>query len=112
MEIVDHDAIDRTEAVDGVHLSQGAAGDDTSVQEFFIEPGAEVPEHSHHHEQAGVVTQGTLTFVIDGVEHLVHAGDSYNIPSDEPHAAYNDGDVPVEGYDIFSPPRTNPDWQD
>ncbi|MFB6155797.1 MAG: cupin domain-containing protein [Haloferacaceae archaeon] len=105
--------VDPTEAVPGVHLSQLAAGDRTSVQHFFIEPGETVPEHQHEHEQAGYITKGALTFILEGGEELlVQEGDSYVIPGDEPHAAANRGDVPVEGVDIFSPPRVNPDWQE
>ena len=98
------------EAVDGVRLTQGAAGDETSIQRFVIDPGATVPEHDHPHEQVGVITEGALTFVVDGEDRVVEAGDTYVIPGDEPHAARNDGDEVVVGYDIFSPPRPNPDW--
>lgn len=113
MERVTRAEVEATEAVPGVHLSQLAAGDRMSVQHFFVEPGETVPEHEHEHEQAGYITQGALTFVLtDGEELLVQEGDSYVIPGDEPHAAENRGDVPVEGVDIFSPPRVNPDWEE
>ncbi|WP_135829383.1 cupin domain-containing protein [Halorussus halobius] len=112
MQVVPKDAEESTEAVEGVHLSMLAGAERMNVQHFDIEPGATVPEHSHDHEQTGYVTQGTLTFLVDGEEFAVSAGDSYAIPSDEPHAAENRGDVPVEGLDVFSPPRTDPDWQD
>jgi quercetin dioxygenase-like cupin family protein len=112
MQVVPKDAEESTEAVEGVQLSLLAGADEMNVQHFFIEPGAEVPEHSHDNEQTGYITQGTLTFFVDGEELDVSAGDSYAIPGDEPHAAENRGDVPVEGVDIFSPPRENPDWKD
>ena len=112
MDIVPKDAEESTEAVEGVHLSLLAGADEMNVQHFDIEPGAEVPEHSHANEQTGYITRGTLTFLVDGEERDVSAGDSYAIPGGEPHAAENRGDVPVEGVDIFSPPRENPDWKD
>jgi quercetin dioxygenase-like cupin family protein len=105
----DHES---TEVVDGVHLVQLAAGDRMSVQHFHIEPGATVPEHSHEHEQVGFVYDSALTFRIDGEEFVIEENDSYSIPGDEPHAAENRTDDPVRGIDVFSPPRTNPDWQD
>lgn len=98
-------------AVDGVTLAVGAAGEKTSVQYFTIQPGAEVPEHHHEHEQAGLITAGTLTFVLeDGEEVAVAAGESYVFAGDEVHAATNEGDEVVSGIDVFSPPRTDPDW--
>ncbi|MWV64864.1 cupin domain-containing protein [Halorubrum sp. JWXQ-INN 858] len=110
MDVVPDDEVEAVEAVDGVHLTQGAAGENASIQRFYIEPGAEVPVHDHPHEQVGTVTQGTLTFVVDDEDVPVHAGDTFAIPGDEPHGAVNRGDVPVEGFDVFSPARPNPDW--
>ncbi|MFB6102463.1 MAG: cupin domain-containing protein [Haloplanus sp.] len=112
MEIRSNDDAETVEAVSDVHLSQLAAGDRMSVQGYVIDAGASVPEHSHPHEQAGFATRGEAVFLIDGEEHVVSAGDSYVIPGDEPHRVENRGDEPFEGVDIFSPPRTDPDWKD
>lgn len=124
METVQHAARETVEAVEGVHLTQLAVGEEMSVQHFHFESGAAVPEHSHHHEQVGYVVRGSLAFVVDsggsgtadgndepgGEEHLVGPGDSYAVPGGEPHAAENRTEEPVEGIDIFAPPRANPDW--
>jgi quercetin dioxygenase-like cupin family protein len=100
-----------TEAVEKVHLAQLAAGDETSIQHFEIEPGAVVPMHDHHHEQTGFVYEGELTFRSeDGTETTVGVGDSFVLRGHEPHAAENRGEETVRGVDIFSPPRPNPDW--
>jgi len=98
------------EVVDGVYLTQLVAGERMSVQHFHIESGATVPEHSHEHEQAGYVVSGTFTFLVDGEEHVIHPGESYSIPGGVPHAAENRAEKPVDGIDIFSPPRANPPW--
>jgi quercetin dioxygenase-like cupin family protein len=123
MERIARDDAAPVEAVDRVHLSQLAAGDRMSVQGFEVEPGAVVPRHSHDHEQVGVVVEGVLVFVVDGtgedgegadgtgVEEIrCGPGDTYAIPGGEPHAAENRGDETVVGYDVFSPPRLDPDW--
>lgn len=110
MDSVSHADSDGVEAVEKVHLQQGAAGDETSVQRFRIEPGASVPEHSHHHEQAGYIAQGELTFLLADGECVVEAGDSFVLKGEEVHGAENRGDEPVVGVDVFSPPRTDPDW--
>lgn len=99
-----------TEAVDGVHLAQLAAGEATSVQHFCIEPGATVPAHDHPHEQAGFIYEGELTFLLEEGETTVAAGESYVLAGEEHHGAENRGDVAVVGVDIFSPPRIDPDW--
>lgn len=104
---------DSAEAVEKVHLTQLAAGEDMSIQHFRIEPGAVVPEHSHHQEQTGYIFSGELTFVLDdGDEVTVGPDESYALLSEEAHAAENRGDETVLGIDIFSPPRANPDWQE
>jgi quercetin dioxygenase-like cupin family protein len=105
--LADREAV---EAVESVHLTQLAGGDRTSIQGFEIEPGATVPEHSHHHEQTGFVYEGALTFVVDDERLRVEAGASFTIPGGEPHAAANAGDVAVRGVDVFAPPRPDPDW--
>jgi quercetin dioxygenase-like cupin family protein len=110
MEVAPDADAEAVEAVDGVFLTQGAVGEDTSIQRFEIDPGETVPEHDHPHEQIGVITAGTLTFVVDGEDRVLGPGDTYVIPGGEPHAAANRGNQPVVGYDIFSPPRANPDW--
>ena len=113
MDVVPSTGAESTEAVEGVHLSVLAGGDRMNVQRFEIEPGAEVPEHEHPHEQAGMVVEGKLTFVLeDGTEQTVGPGETYVLAGDERHAAENRGDETVVGYDVFSPPRENPDWRD
>jgi quercetin dioxygenase-like cupin family protein len=107
---------DTVEAIDAVHLSRMVAGDRTSIQGFEIEPGATVPRHSHPHEQAGFIHEGEFTFLVgdedDPEELVLGPGDAYVIPGEEPHAAANRGDERVTGIDVFSPPRTDPDWAD
>ncbi len=69
-----------------------------------LEPGAEVPAHSHPHEQCGVVLEGELALTVDGVEHRLKPGDVYVIPGGVVHSA-RAGDRPVRVVDVFSPVR-------
>ena len=112
MDRVSARTVESAEPVEGVHLTLLAAGEHANIQHFRIEPGAVVPEHSHPHEQLGYVVSGTLTFAVDGREVAVEAGGSYRFAGHEPHGAENRGTDAVEGIDIFSPPRTDPDWAD
>ena len=83
-----------------------------SVQHYHVEPGAFIAEHAHPNEQAGFVYAGALTFHVDDAPIVVHAGESYVIPGDEPHAVENEGSDPAQGFDVFSPPRAAPAWAD
>lgn len=112
MEHVSAAAEPTVEAVEGVHLTQLAVGERTSVQAVRMDPGSVVDRHHHPHEQAGYLFAGELTFILeDGSERVVSAGESFVFASDEPHAAENRGNEPVLGVDVFSPPRPDPDWR-
>lgn len=110
MERIPLEASEAVEAVEGVHLTQLAAGEGLSVQHFRIEAGATVPEHSHPHEQVGWVESGEAVFLVEGEELVVGSGDSYSIPGGEPHAVAVRGDEPLVGVDVFHPPREAPSW--
>lgn len=106
------DERETVEVIDGVYLTQLASGDRMSVQQFRYDPGAVVAEHSHHHEQVGYVTRGTVTFTVDGDTRDIGPGGSYVAPSESVHAAANETDGIVEGIEVFSPPRPEPPWQE
>lgn len=109
MHAVDRAVRETVEPVEGVHLTQLAAGERMSVQQFHIEPGARIPIHDHPHEQIGYVHDGALTLLdADETTLTITTGESYAIPGGERHAAENRGDVPVAGVDVFSPPREGP----
>lgn len=69
-----------------------------------MDDGAEIPLHSHPHEQGGVLLKGTLQLTIGDDTRTVHAGSLFLIPSGVPHRA-----VAVNGpatiLDVFSPVR-------
>ncbi|MDA1061835.1 MAG: cupin domain-containing protein [Chloroflexi bacterium] len=61
------------------------SGDNLTLVEIRIAPGAEVPEHVHPHEQAGHVASGRVHFQIGDLDRELGPGDSYLIPGDLPH---------------------------
>lgn len=69
-----------------------------------IAPRAVVEEHSHPHEQVGMVLEGQARFVVGGEERVLGKGDWYRIPGNVPHrvVALNE---PVVALDIFHPVR-------
>jgi quercetin dioxygenase-like cupin family protein len=51
-----------------------------------VEAGAELPEHSHFHEQVSNMLEGEFEFVLGGEKMLLRSGDSLVIPSNVPHS--------------------------
>ena len=75
------------DAFPGVVRRTLASGERLTIVEIRIAPGAEVPEHTHPHEQAGHVASGRVHFRIGDEEFDLKPGDSYLIPGDVPHYA-------------------------
>lgn len=69
-----------------------------------MEAGAEVPRHSHPHEQGGIVLEGEMEFTIGDERRRVGPGDAYLIPGGVEHQV-RVGDRPAVALDVFSPPR-------
>ncbi len=77
-----------------------------TIARLEIQAGAEVPEHSHVHEQIATVEKGSLRFFLEGREVDLRAGQSLAIPSEVPHRVVALEDTVV--VDVFSPARE--DW--
>ena len=69
-----------------------------------MQPGAVVEEHSHPHEQMGLMLEGEATFTIGGETQLVRAGEMWRIPGGVAHKVVN-GETPGRAIDIFHPIR-------
>ena len=63
-----------------------------------------VPEHSHPHEQFGVVLTGELTLAVGGETLLLRPGDMYLVPGGVPHSAQA-GPEGFTAAEVFSPVR-------
>jgi len=87
----------------GVH-ARPFWGDDLMLVVVDFDPHAEVPLHSHPHEQAGTVLEGEIKFVIAGERKTLHTGDLYFIPKDVEHNA-TAGNIGARIMDIFTPIR-------
>jgi quercetin dioxygenase-like cupin family protein len=69
-----------------------------------FEPHSVVEEHSHPHEQVGMVLEGRAVFHIGGEEKTLQAGDIFRIPGHVKHRVVA-LDQPVKALDIFYPIR-------
>jgi quercetin dioxygenase-like cupin family protein len=87
----------------GVHIRTCAA-DKMMMSLVDLEPGSVVEEHSHPHEQVGMVVRGRATFFIGGEEKTLGPGDMYRIPGGVRHRVVV-LDEPAQALDIFYPVR-------
>jgi quercetin dioxygenase-like cupin family protein len=79
-------------------------GEGAMLNLLEFDAGARVENHSHPHEQLGLMLEGELTLQIDGVEHRLRPGDAYHIPGGIEHGAWTD-DAPCRVLDVFHPVR-------
>jgi quercetin dioxygenase-like cupin family protein len=90
-------------ALAGIVRKTMGVGAHTLLAEFKLAKGAVIPAHSHSQEQTGYLVSGHLRFMIAGVEHVVHAGDSWMIPGGVEHGvSVLEDSVAIE---VFSPVR-------
>lgn len=92
---------------DGI-TARAVNGDRLTMAVIDLEPNAISPEHHHDNEQLGFVIKGTIEFRIGSEKRILHAGDTYLIPSHVPHEAIA-GPEGATVTDVFAPVRA--DWE-
>jgi len=68
------------------------------------EPGSVVPNHSHPHEQMGMMISGRLEFTVDDTTRVLGPGDSWRIPGGVVHSVRS-LEEPAVALDVFHPIR-------
>jgi transcriptional regulator with XRE-family HTH domain len=69
-----------------------------------VEPSETIEEpYAHEGEEFAYVLSGELLFVIDGVHHMLGAGDSIHFQSSIPHSIHNSGGEPVQAVWVLTP---------
>lgn len=79
-------------------------GENLMLSYLEMDDGAEVPMHSHPHEQGGILLEGKMELTIGDETRVVHPGSLYLIPPNVPHRAVAVGG-PAVVLDIFTPIR-------
>lgn len=82
------------------------AGREIMLSLVEFEPGAVVEEHSHPHEQAGMVLEGKAHFFVGDENRVLGPGDMYRIPGGASHRVVALGER-LKALDIFHPVRTD-----
>ncbi len=103
MTFYNFDTIAARELAEGVEI-QAIPGERMTMVRFRLQKGAPVPEHSHPHEQIGVVVSGEIEMTVDGETRTLGPGSAWCIPSDVVHSARCLADDTVV-LECFSPPR-------
>ena len=85
-------------------LSGIVAGERLMLSFLEMAEGSEVPEHSHPHEQAGLVLSGELQFRIGSEERILKPGEAFIVPPNVVHSGVV-AKGPARVLDIFTPPR-------
>ena len=80
------------------------AGERMMMSLAELEPNAVVEDHSHPHEQVGLVLEGQAKFIIGGEEKTLKPGDMFRIPGNVVHKVIA-LDQPFKALDIFNPIR-------
>ena len=76
-------------AEDGQIVSKTLVQNDyVSMTIFSFDKGEEISTHAAGGDAMVTVLEGTGRFTVDGVEHLVHAGEVLVMPAKKPHAVY------------------------
>lgn len=76
-------------AEDGQIVSKTLAQNEAvSVTLFAFAKGEEISTHDSTGDAMVTVLEGTGRFTVDGIEHLVHAGEVLVMPARKPHAVF------------------------
>jgi quercetin dioxygenase-like cupin family protein len=81
-----------------------ASGDKLMFSLVTLEPNAVVPEHSHPHEQMGMMVSGEMELTVAGETRRLKESDIYLVPGGIPHKVVT-GPHGAVALDAFSPPR-------
>jgi quercetin dioxygenase-like cupin family protein len=63
-----------------------AAGTNLMLSVVHLEPASVVLDHSHPHEQMGILLEGRLEFTVGGVTRVLGPGDIWRIPGGIVHS--------------------------
>ncbi len=99
---IDISSIEPREIIPG-YKARFVHSDSTTTAFWDVEAGAELPMHSHIHEQISMVTEGEFEMTIDGITKTYKPGGIIIIPSNVEHSGKAVTNCKIT--DVFSPVR-------
>ena len=103
MPFIDLNSLTPIEPVPGCRM-RTPYGEHLMLSYLEMDDGAEVPLHSHPHEQGGVLLKGKVQLTIGDETRICEAGSLFLIPPNVKHRAVAI-DGPAVVLDVFSPVR-------
>ena len=83
-----------------VNSERGAGA--TTLGELIMNPGTELPLHTHRIEETMIITRGIATLILGDETHTLKQGDVILAPAGIKHVLANRGDEPM-GFLFFYP---------
>jgi quercetin dioxygenase-like cupin family protein len=102
MAFIDLSGLEEQELIPGFHV-RFVHSENMTFAYWNIKKGAELPDHSHPHEQVANVIEGELLLTVDGEARNMTPGQVAVIPGNVPHSGKAVTDCKV--IDVFSPVR-------
>jgi quercetin dioxygenase-like cupin family protein len=87
-------------------VARSVHGERLTLSIVELDPGAIVAEHSHEHEQLGMVIRGEMDFRVGDERRVLGPGETWRIPSNTPHEA-TAGPEGAVVIDVFAPGRAD-----
>jgi mannose-6-phosphate isomerase-like protein (cupin superfamily) len=82
--------------------------EEAQAAEMTVEPGRTVGGPDNYHAESDqwlFVVSGSGVVTVDGTDQRIDAGDLLRIEAGERHGIENDGEVPLETVNVYTPPR-------
>ena len=95
--------VSSVEMLPGILRKTLAYSEQFMICEIHLTKGAQLPSHSHVHEQSSNIISGSVRYTVGDETHEVHGGDSVLIPGNVPHKITVLEDMKV--IDVFAPAR-------
>ena len=103
MKVINYEEVDPVKMLPGIFRRTLVYNDKVMLVYFDLKKDADLPMHSHPHQQMGYVVKGKLDFYIYDKTYRLKEGDSYFAPSNAEHGAKVIEDSIV--IDVFNPAR-------
>jgi quercetin dioxygenase-like cupin family protein len=87
-------------------VARSVQGERLTLSIVELDPGAVVAEHSHEHEQLGMVIRGEMDFRVGDERRVLGPGETWRIPSNTLHEA-TAGPEGAVVIDVFAPVRAD-----